>query len=125
MKKSVIFLIVVIIICGIAVLTCPKKEAHTEVLMGVVNNVMNEKLNSTNTGELNEATMVLASSLGSSVLSYVLESRLDVENHFLWSTGKIRKLDGKSYIASIGLFGHVFTFWDEKFFLDNLQNVND
>lgn len=109
MKKFFSFLIVVLIIGGVAVITCPDKQAHKDAIMAVVNESIDEELG------VNDATSedVLGllggiSTIGSHVSEWFLDSNLTVENHFVYSEG-ILKHGKESDTVSIGVFGHVFT----------------
>jgi hypothetical protein len=112
MKKVFIAIVVLLAIAGIAVLTCPDKAAHKEAIMLVINEKINESVGK-ETDEGDEGIAVFASSLGSGIIGYVLDNRLSVKNHFVFSTGEIRHLDGETERLSIGVFGHVFTFSKE------------
>ena len=112
MKKLFIAIVVLLAIAGIAVLTCPDKAAHKEAIMSVINEKINESVGK-ETDEGDEGIAVFASSLGSGIIGYVLDNRLSVKNHFVFSTGEIRHLDGETERLSIGVFGHVFTFSKE------------
>ena len=112
MKKLFIAIVVLLAIAGIAVLTCPDKAAHKEAIMSVINEKINESVGK-ETDEGDEGIAVFASSLGSGIIGYVLDNRLSVKNHFVFSTGEIRHLDGETERLSIGVFWHVFTFSKE------------
>ena len=108
MKKALIAIIAVLIVGVAAVVTCPDKQAHKDAIMAVVNEKINEELK-TDDAEL-QGLSALFGSLGSSIAGGIIENRLVVKNHFLWSTGEIQNLDGEYYQISVGVFGHVFTF---------------
>ena len=110
MKKLLIALAVVIAIAGIAVVTCPDKPAHKDAIMSVINEKINESLNPS---EGDEGIALFAGSLGSGIVGYVLDNRLTVRNHFVFSTGVIKDLNGEDQRLSVGVFGHVFTFSKE------------
>lgn len=112
MKKLLITVVVLLAVAGIAVLTCPDKASHKEAIMSVVNEKINESIGK-EASEGDEGLAVFASSLGSGIVGYVLENRLTVKNHFVYSTGEIKHLDGKVDRLSVGVFGHVFTFSKE------------
>ena len=76
--------------------------------------VINEKINeSLNPSEGDEGIALFAGSLGSGIVGYVLDNRLTVRNHFVFSTGVIKDLNGEDQRLSVGVFGHVFTFSKE------------
>ncbi len=108
MKKVITVLILVLVVCGVAVVTCPDKQAHQDAIMSVVNSKINDELQ-TDYADL-QAISAWVGSLGSSLASGIVGNRLTVKNHFLWSSGEIKDLEGNSSRVSVGVFGHVFTF---------------
>lgn len=111
MKRFLLTILVLIIFGAVAVVTCPDKQAHKDAIMNVLNEKMNEELNSSGAAE--DELAVLFGSIGTGFMERVIDNRLMVTNHFFWSVGEIQKLDGEKYQASLGLFGHVFTFKKE------------
>lgn len=110
MKKFFITLAVLLVfLAGVGVMTCPDKQAHKDAIMSVINEKINESVSKDST-EGDEGIALFASSLGSGIVGYVLDNRLTVKNHFVFSTGELNKLDGTSERLSVGVFGHVFTF---------------
>ena len=113
MKKFFITLaILLVVLAGVGVVTCPDKQAHKDAIMSVINEKINESV-SKDSSEGDEGIALFASSLGSGIAGYVLDNRLTVKNHFVFSTGELNKLDGSSERLSVGVFGHVFTFSKE------------
>ena len=108
MKKALIAIIAVLIVGAAAVVTCPDKQAHKDAIMAVVNEKINEELK-TDDADL-QGLSALFGSLGSGIASEIVENRLVVKNHFLWSTGAVQDLNGEYNQISIGVFGHIFTF---------------
>lgn len=120
MKKILIAIIAVLIVGAVAaVLTCPDKQAHKDAIMAVVNEKINEELK-TDDDDL-QGLSALFGTLGSGIAGGIVDNRLVVKNHFLWSTGEFQNLDGEYNQISVGVFGHIFTFNKEE--LD--QAVND
>lgn len=108
MKKAFIVIISMLIIGAVAVVTCPDKQAHKDAIMDVVNQKISEELHTDDTEW--QGLTALFSSMGSSIASSIVESRLVVKNHFLWSTGEFQDLDGNYKQVSVGVFGHIFSF---------------
>lgn len=109
MKKILIAIIAVLIVGAVAaVLTCPDKQAHKDAIMAVVNEKINEELK-TDDDDWQGLSAVFGS-LGSGIASGIVDNRLVVKNHFLWSTGEFQNLEGEYNQISVGLFGHIFTF---------------
>ena len=114
MNKAFIPIIVVLIIGVAAVMTCPDKQAHIDAIMAVVNEKINEELQTDD--EEYQGLSALFGTLGSGIANRVVDNRLVVKNHFLWSTGEFQNFDGGYKQLSVGFFGHVFTF--------NMQNMD-
>ena len=96
---------------GIAVVTCPDKQAHKDAILSVINEKLNENIQK-NTKDGDESLAVLGASLGTSISGWILDSGLTVDNRFIYSVGKFNT--GKEIKkVSVGVFGHVFTFSKE------------
>ena len=108
MKKALIAILVALIVGVVAVITCPDKQTHKDAIMDVVNEMVNKELQLDDPGD--QEIAVLLESLGTGLVGRILDNRLVVKNHFLWSTGELRKLDGDYKRVSVGVFGHIFTF---------------
>ncbi|MBQ2521541.1 MAG: DUF4359 domain-containing protein [Bacteroidales bacterium] len=106
MKKLYVILLVILGIGGVAVVSCPDKEAHQEAITAVLNQKLNETID-------DDVCTLFYSALGAGVIKILVENRLTVQNHFLYSTGELLNLDGEYNQVSLGLFGHVFTFKKE------------
>lgn len=110
MKKLVIALIIIVAVAAVAVITCPDKQSHKDAIMSVINEKINENLSPS---EGDEGIALFGAALGSRVVEYVLDNRLSIKNHFLYSTGHFKSLEGEDNQVSVGVFGHVFTFKKE------------
>ena len=106
MKKFLILLLVLIVVGGVAVVTCPDRQAHKDAMMSVVNEIINEEITPEKNGE---GMAVLGAALGSSIVEYALDKHLSVKNHFVYSEGFLMRSSGPERL-SVGVFGHVFTF---------------
>lgn len=108
MKKAFIAIIALLIIGAAAVITCPDKQAHKDAIMAVVNEKINEELQTDD--EEYQGLSALFGTLGSGIAGRIVDNRLVVKNHFLWSTGEFQNFDGEYKQVSVGVFGHIFTF---------------
>ena len=108
MKKIITVLVLIALVCAVAVVTCPDKQAHQDAIMSVVNEKINDGLQ-TEEADL-QALSAWVGTLGSTLVSSIVDNRLTVKNHFLWSSGEFKDLEGNSSRVSVGVFGHVFTF---------------
>ena len=112
MKAILYTLLVLIILGGICVVTCPDHEAHSTALKNLCNRMLTEKLSQGATEE--EAGWVaFGSMLGTGIGGFVIDNMLNVENYFLCSIGTMT-YDGETKNVSVGMLNHVFTADDEK-----------
>ena len=103
MKK---FLIALLVILGIAAVTCPDQTTH----VNAVQSVINEKLSDYNPSGSLLGGMLTA--IGSTATNWLLKNQLTVKNYYVCSIGTIR-WKGEDKVVSVGAFGHVFTFSKE------------
>ena len=108
MKKALIAIAAALLVGIAAVMTCPDKQAHKDAIMAVVNEKINEELKTDDDDW--QGLSAIFGSLGSGIASGIVDNRLVVKNHFLWSTGEFQNLEGEYNQISVGLFGHIFTF---------------
>ena len=104
--KKVFFVLLALI--AVAVITCPKKEDHSEAIMKNVRTVIDKELAKDNSSLTEMGLNFIGSAIGSSVVEYILENKLSVDNYFVCSLGKF-ELEDKTQIVSVGVFGHIFT----------------
>ena len=116
MRNFLLFTLIIVFISGFCVISCPDKEAHSEAIMENINELIDEEATKDVTNESEKALALLASSLVSGISNLVIDSRLSVNNYFLFSIGRVT-FEGKSQIVSVGLLNHVFTDIN-----DNLKN---
>ena len=110
MKAVLCTLLILIILGGICVATCPDREAHSETLKDLVNQVITSELS----GEEEDADLVMfGSMIGTGLVGLVIDNMLNVENYFVYSVGTIT-YDGETQVVSVGMLNHVFTIDKEK-----------
>ena len=117
-RKWVIALICIIALLGIAIISCPDKQAHKEAITVMVNEVIAEN---SKVDEEDAGLALLGKSLVQELSGWVLEGGLTVKNHFVWSIGKF-KTGSEEKMVSFGIFGHVFTF-GRKALAENLDEL--
>ena len=79
MKAILYILLIVIIIGGVCVVTCPDREAHSAALKSLATKVISEELS----GEEEDADLVmLGSVLGTGLGGFVIDNMLNVYNIF-------------------------------------------
>jgi hypothetical protein len=106
MKTFLRILILVAIVCGVAVVTCPKNEAHVNAIKEVVFEAMSENSD--------DETNQLGRLFFDGITNYAIGSLVTYENHFLYSTASIKSPAGTRKRLSTGVFGHVFTVNKEE-----------
>lgn len=112
-KALLIALATILVIVGLAVLTCPKEDAHKSALTNVIAETVDEEINGKDS-DIVEDDMVdklfqqISGSWTKKVIATAVDNLIHVDNHVVFSAGKVR-LDGKEHTVSIGVFGHIFT----------------
>ena len=126
MKKFLLFLLLLVFLCSIAVASCPDRDAHKDAIMAVVKDGLTDVVTADSTGKKTEEK-VFSIFLGKTFLSeiggIVLNEILRVDNHFVYSVGILTQLDGTEKMISVGIFGHVFTFKREDV-AEAIKNFN-
>ena len=102
MKKVWYALLIVAVIC---LVTCPDKDAHTEALTNMANDVIQKEVANTADGE---GWAMLGSALGAGIANIAISTTLTVDNYFLFSVGRISWM-GEEETVSVGILNHVFT----------------
>ena len=118
MKK----LLVVVIVLLVAVLmtqTVPDKAAHKEAMMKAIKEYVDEEAESK--GFADNVLTQLGKGIVNKTVEVVLNSKLDVNNYYLFNTTSV-DLGDKEQTLSLGLFGHVFTF-DKEMLRDALEQA--
>lgn len=108
MKNLLIFFLILVTIAGFCIVSCPKKEAHSEAIMEKVNLLIDQEINEEINDEDYKPVAIFASSLVSGLSNLVIDSRLTVDNYLLFSIGKVT-FDGEEKIVSLGILNQVFT----------------
>lgn len=110
MKAIFYTLLIIIILGGICVATCPDREAHSEALKDLVNQVITAELS----GEEEDAGLAMfGSMIGTGLSGLVIDNMLNVEDYLVCSIGTAT-YDGETHVVSVGLLNHVFTIDEEK-----------
>lgn len=110
MKAIFYILLIIIILGGVCVATCPDREAHSAALKDLVNQVITAELSSE---EEDAGIVMFGSMIGTGLGGIVIDNILNVENCFVYSIGTIT-YNGEPRIVSLRLLNHVFTVDEEK-----------
>lgn len=78
MKKFLLFILVLVIIAGVCVVTCPDKAAHCKALKDVLNTVLTEELSS---DESDADLVMFGSMIGTGLGGLVIDNMLKVDNY--------------------------------------------
>lgn len=112
-SKALILLVIAAVIAGIAIVTCPDEQAHKAVLTDVVSSAITDEATGEdssfdNSDVVSKMFKQMSNSWTREVVAAAVDNLIHVDNHFLFSTGKVR-FGGKENTVSLGVFGHVFT----------------
>lgn len=123
-KGWLIFLIILLAIAGIALITCPREDAHKSALTNVVSSTVSEEMNGKDStasedDAIDKAFRQISDSWSKEVVKAAVDNLIHVDNHLVYSVGKVR-FAGKEHTVSVGAFGHVFTI--DK---DDLRKATD
>ncbi|MBP5412534.1 MAG: hypothetical protein J6Y47_04665 [Bacteroidales bacterium] len=120
--KNVIIIALVVLLAMVSVLTCPDRQAHLDAIGKELNSGISQGISSVD----NPETDVLLGTLNvfaSNLTLGVVKQYLEVDNYFIFSIGKITCRDGSVKRLSVGVFGHVFTTFDDKDVKEWIQNL--
>ena len=112
MKKG-FFILFLLIIGGVAIITCPTREAHKESLLAVFKSILNDELDKDH-NEKNVFNNFLISVIGNGVIELAIDQRLEVDNYIFFNIGRIGSDSQNARNISLGIFNHVFTFSKEE-----------
>lgn len=100
--------IVLLVIAGVCIISCPKHEEHQKSIMNEVKTRIDKEIYGAEEGYEENTLSLIATTLYSGISEKIIKNKLQVENYFLFSIGRIM-LDGESEIISFGILNHVFT----------------
>lgn len=101
-------MLVVLILGGICVITCPDKDDHSEALKNMLNKAMAEEMAKDTGAEDDSGLTLFGSMLGKGLAGLVVDNMLEVNNYFVCSIGTIT-YEGETKVVSVGVMNHVFT----------------
>ena len=106
MKKFLLFVLILMIVAGVCVVTCPDKASHREALKDVLNTAITEELSSSDDSDA--GFVMFGSMIVTGIGGLMIDNMLKVDNHFVCSIGTMT-YDGETRVVSVGIMNHVFT----------------
>lgn len=105
MKNLIKTLIVLVILAGVMLFTCPAEEKHVEKQTQEI--VDSTQEDNENAGFLESIGNAIAGTISEAVVKVYVKSQLKVENYYVLNVGKMY-YDGEKRVVTIGAFNHVF-----------------
>ena len=112
-KKGLGLIILVAIVAGVCIITCPDRQKHLDAIGKELNSGISQGISSDEDADA-DALLGILNALASNFTLRGIEQYLEVDNYFLFSTGKITCRNGEVKRLSFGICGHVFTTFDDK-----------
>ncbi|MBO7466249.1 MAG: hypothetical protein J6T94_00980 [Bacteroidaceae bacterium] len=111
MKKFIITIIILGIIVGALIATCPDAQKHRDVVNSRIENAVTSYMQGDNKSQEGLGG-IFSSALGSLVGKLNLASSMKVSDYGLFSLGSVETSD-KKQVVSLGILNHVFCFISE------------
>ena len=115
--KKLLTIVIILLVAVLMTQTVPNKRAHKEAMMKAVKELVDEEAE--NRGFKDNGLTRIGKSIVNSAIETALNSKLKVDNYYLFNTTHIRQGD-ENKLLSVGIFGHVFTF-DKKMLREALE----
>ena len=117
--KKILIVIAIVVVAVVMAKTVPDKKAHKEAMMEAVRDYVDEEAE--NRGLGNNVLTKLGKGIVNKTVEIALNSKLDVDDYFLFNTTHVEIGDEKKTL-SLGMFGHVFTF-NKQMLRDALESA--
>lgn len=119
MKKLVRFIIVIGIIAGVMLFTCPEEAKHVDKLtQEIVKSTQGEQ--NDDADFLEELGNALVGTISEKVVRIYVKNQLQVEDYKVLNVGKMY-YDGEKRVVTIGAFNHVFCLVKAYDLLDEIK----
>lgn len=119
MKKLIKTILVLAILAGVMLFTCPEEEKHVEKLTQEI--VKSSQENNEDAGFLESIGNAIAGTISEAVVKVYVKSQLKVENYYVLNVGKMF-YDGEKRVVTIGAFNHVFCLVKAYDLLDEISS---
>ena len=121
MKRLVKSIVVLAIIAGIMLFTCPEKEKHVNKLTKeIVESVQDGQNNGEDSDLLESIGNAIVGTLSEKVVQVYVKNQLNVEDYYVLNVGKMY-YDGEKRVVTIGAFNHVFCMVKAYDLLDEID----
>lgn len=121
MKKVIRTILVLAVIAGVMLFTCPKEEKHVEKLTReIVDSALENQNNESESDLLEDIGNAIAGKISEKVVQLYVKNQLKVENYALLNVGKLY-YDGEKRVVTIGAFNHVFCLIKAYDLLDEIK----
>ena len=118
MRAFIKTLIVLVILAGVMLFTCPDEEKHVEKLTQEI--VKSSQVDNEDAGFLESIGNAIAGSINEAVVKVYVKSQLKVENYYVLNVGKMY-YDGEKRVVTIGAFNRVFCLVKAYDLLDEIK----
>lgn len=119
MKKLIKCVIVLVILAGVMMFTCPEEERHIEKMTQEI--VKSSQDNNEDAGFLESIGNAITGTIGEAVVKVYVKSQLKVDNYYVLNVGKMY-YDGEKRVVTIGAFNHVFCLVKAYDLLDEIES---
>ena len=108
MRKLIKSIVVLGILAGIMLFTCPEEEKHVDKLTKeIVASANDSQKDNSESNIIEDIGNAIAGTLSEKVVHLYVKSQLKVENYYVLNVGKMY-YDGDKRVVTIGAFNHVF-----------------
>ena len=121
MKKLTKIILVLAILAGVMLFTCPEEEKHVDKLTkDIVEAVQEGQNNGEDSDWLENIGNAIVGTLSEKVVHIYVKSQLKVDNYYVLNVGKMY-YDGEKRVVTIGAFNHVFCLVKAYDLLDEIE----
>jgi len=106
--KKLLFLLLIVVIVGVALITNPTKARHKEVMHEAIEEASAEYMENHVEGTLGGFINGFLSGMASTLVKTAIDTQLNYHNYYLFSTCTM-KLEGEQKLVSLGLFNQIIT----------------
>ena len=121
MRKLIRSIVVLGILAGIMLFTCPEEEKHVDKLTKeIVASANDSQKDDSESNIIEDIGNAIAGTISETVVKVYVKSQLKVENYSLVNVGRMY-YDGDKRVVTIGAFNHVFCLVKAYDLLDDIK----